>query len=224
MNRQFFALLSAALFSAGASFADTIDFTGLPAGNLGGTVSVGGVTIEGHTSLRDESDDYFSGAGGAACASQGSGGNCRGTMNINFNGKVKKLSVNSAGYQAGDVGSILVYRGKNFLGSVGVASNGKVNLGAFGKVSRIKITYDGVEDGIAYGKFNFTRVAARHDKGGGAKPAEPEVVLASAGVSGGAGGKDRDAGKGGAGSKGGGKGDGKGGGGRGDGGSGHPDK
>src|SRR4051794_17853682 len=108
MPRAFLALF--ALFIATASAADTVDFTALASGDLGTSVAVSGVTFESTTNLSNQSDQYFQAAGGAICASKGTGDNCRGNMTVNFNGKVKKLALSSAGHQSGDVGSILVYR------------------------------------------------------------------------------------------------------------------
>jgi hypothetical protein len=170
MHRAFLFIVTAALLWGQTLVADTLDFTALPPGDLGTTTAVGGVTIDGTTGLRNQSDQYFGTAGGAICASRGTGANCRGDMNIRFNGKVRKLGFSSAGYQAGDVATILVYRGKNLLGSTGVASNGRVNLSAFKNVTRVKIDYEGVEDGMAFGKFSFTRVTAKHGQRDAATP------------------------------------------------------
>jgi hypothetical protein len=166
MTRIFPAILTAALIWGGASLADTLDFTGLPGGNLGPSASVDGATLEGlgTSNIRNKSDQYFENAGGAVCAQKGSGDNCRGNMNIRFDSKVKKLSFFSAGHQAGDTATIVVYRGKNVVGSTGFSWNGKVNLAIYGKITRIKIEYEGVEDGMAIGRFNFTPVAAKRDR------------------------------------------------------------
>lgn len=161
MTRTFAALVTAALLFGQTSLADTINFTGLPAGDLGTTASAGGVTFESSTNLVNRSDQYFTGAGGAICASKGAGDNCKGNMTINFNGKVNRLSFFSADYQAGDSVGIVVYRGRNVIGSTGFGYNGKVNLGVYRKVTKIKLTYQGVGDGMAIGKFDFTRVTAK---------------------------------------------------------------
>ena len=161
MTRAFFAILTAALIWGQSSRADTISFTGLAAGDLGTTASAGGVTFESPTNLVNQSDQYFTSAGGAICASKGTGDNCRGTMTIKFNGKVNRLSFFSAGYQAGDSVGIVIYRGANVIGSSGFGWNGKVNLGIYRKVTKIRLTYQGVEDGMAIGKFNFTRATAK---------------------------------------------------------------
>lgn len=162
MTRAFIAILTAALLWGQSSRADTISFTGLAAGDLGTTASAGGVTFESPTNLVNQSDQYFTSAGGAICASKGTGDNCRGTMTIKFNGKVNRLSFFSAGYQPGDGASIVVYRGANVVGTTGFSWNGKVNLGIYKRVTKIRIAYQGVEDGMAIGKFNFTRAAGKH--------------------------------------------------------------
>lgn len=228
MTRIFSAFLAAGLVWGGAGLADTLDFSGLPSGNLGTSVSVGGATIEGigGDTISNQSDQYFQNAGGAVCAQRGSGDNCRGDMNIRFSGKVKKLSFSSAGVQAGDRATIVLYRGKTVVGSTGFSWNGKVNLATYGKVTRIKIEYEGVEDGMAIGKFNFTPAAGRH-KGDDKAAAKPELLAlndeASAPARDGgksvgkrdSNGKDSGGGKDGGGKDGGGKGGGKDGGGKG---------
>lgn len=205
---------------AAPAFADTLDFSGLPGGNLGSSVSVGGATLEGigNSSIRNQSNQYFQNAGGSVCAQKGSGNNCRGDMNIKFNGKVKKLSFSSAGYQAGDTATIVVYRGKNVVGTTGFAWNGKVNLSAYKGVTRIKIEYEGVEDGMAIGKFNFTRVAGKrgNDALTGVRPGMLLAADIATPRDGGHGGSARADGKGNGGGKGGdGTGNGKGGDGKG---------
>ena len=160
MKHRVIAILTAVALCASASVADTLNFSGLPAGDLGGTLSTGGVTIESTTNLVNMSDQYFSAAGGAICANKNGGNNCRGTMNIKFNGKVRALTFFSAGYQPGDGASIVVYRGAGVIGVSGFSWNGKVDLRVYGKITKIKISYTGVEDGMAIGKFDFTRVAA----------------------------------------------------------------
>lgn len=160
MIRTLCALVAAAQFLAAAGAAATLDFTSLASGNLGASVTVGGVTFEGNTALLNRSDTHFTDAGGAICAKRGSGPNCTGDMNIRFEGKVKKLRFNSAGYQAGDVATIVIYRGGEVVGSTGVASNGRIDLGIYKKITRIRIEYEGVEDGMAFGKFEFTPVTA----------------------------------------------------------------
>ena len=162
--KRFLALFTAALLWGQSSLADTIDFTGLGAGDLGTIASAGGVTFESKTNLANKSDQYFQNAGGAICASRGSGSNCKGNMTINFNGKVNRLSFSSADYQPGDGVSIVVYRGRNVIGSTGFSWNGKVNLGIYKRVTKIKLSYTGVENGMAIGKFDFTRVAARQNR------------------------------------------------------------
>lgn len=160
MQTTFAAVLAAALALGGQAGAETLDFTSLGAGDLGPSVSVGSVTIESPTSLINRSDQYFESAGGAICAQKGSGDNCKGTMTIKFASKVSRIKMSSAGYQAGDVGSLVLYRRGSVLGSTGVAWNGRIDLSAFKGVTRIKITYDGVEDGLAYGKIAFRPVGS----------------------------------------------------------------
>ena len=152
------AVLATALALGSQAGAETLDFTSLPAGNLGSTVSVGSVTIDSPGSLNNRSDQFFPSAGGAICAQRGSNDNCKGTMTIKFASKVSRIKMSSAGYQPGDVGSLLLYRRGSLLGSTGVAWNGRIDLSNFKRVTRIKITYDGVEDGLAYGKIEFTPV------------------------------------------------------------------
>ena len=52
--------------------------------------------------------------------------------------------------------------GDNCTDTMTIKFNGKVNLGIYRKVTKIRLTYQGVEDGMAIGKFNFTRAAGKH--------------------------------------------------------------
>lgn len=157
------AVMATALATAPLA-ADTLDFTTLPPGSLGQTAATGGVSFDSPTNLVNMSNQYFSAAGGAICASKGGTANCRGAFNMRFGGKVRGLTLASAGHQSGDVATIVVYRGANVVGSTGVAWNGKIDLRTYGKVTRIKIEYAGTGDGLAYGKVNFTRVTAKHKR------------------------------------------------------------
>ncbi len=154
----------AATLAVTPALSDTVDFTTLPAGSLGTTASASGVTFDSTTNLVNTSDRYFASAGGSICASKGGTANCRGNFNMRFGGKVRGLTLFSAGHQAGDVATIVVYRGANVVGSTGVAWNGKIDLRTYGRVTRIKIEYAGTEDGLAFGKVNFTRATAKHKK------------------------------------------------------------
>jgi hypothetical protein len=183
------ALCAAVLLAGAPALSATLDFTGLAPGNLGGSISVGGVTIEGQGSLLNLSDTYFTETGGAICAQQGTRANCRGNLTIRFDGKVRKVSLSSAGYQAGDVATIQVYRGGNLLGTTGVASNGRISLAIFKKITRIRIEYEGVEDGIAFGRVNFTPLATARQGLAAARayrpapsPASPSPVPVPAGL------------------------------------------
>jgi hypothetical protein len=145
MPRTPVALVAAAQFVAAAAFAATPEFTPLAFGNLGASVTPGGVTCEGNTTLLVRSGTQCTDAGGATCAKRGRGTNCTGDMNIRFCGRVKKLWFHTAGYQAGDVATIRICRGGEMVGSTGVALNGRIGLGTYRKITRIRIEYEGVE-------------------------------------------------------------------------------
>lgn len=175
MIGKLFAALTAICLTATPVWAETVDLTGLPPGDLGTAAAAGGVTFDSTTNLVNMSDQYFTATGGAICASKGtSTNNCRGAYNIRFGGKVSRINLSAAGYQPGDGVSLVMYRGKTVIGVSGASWNGKLDLSNFRRITRIKVTYDGVGDGMALGKLSFTRVAAlggKHGKKPEGKPA-----------------------------------------------------
>jgi hypothetical protein len=166
MKSHFLSFAVAALLAAGSAGADTIDFTQLPDGDMGsGAVTVDGVTFKGEQNLYNYSAAAFVGEGGGICSLDPIDYNCQNDMTVKFNGKVKKLSLASAAYDTGDSVTISAYRGKKFVGSTTVSSDGAINLAGLGRITKLEFDDNSTGAGLAFGKFKFRRLSttAKHD-------------------------------------------------------------
>jgi hypothetical protein len=169
MKSHFLSLAISALLAAGSAGADTIDFTQLAGGDLGpGPITVDGVTFKPDHNMFNYSEYIFPDSGGSVCSLDPVAYNCQNDMSVSFNGKVKRLSLASGAYDAGDSLTISVYRGKKLLGSTAVTSDGPINLRSFGRVTKLVFDDNSSGAGYAFGNFKFKRLTAttRHEQDG----------------------------------------------------------
>ena len=167
MKNAFLTLAILSLLSAAPATADTINFSPLTPGDLGpGAVTVDGVTFDGTQNLFNTSEFHFTASGGSICAFDPVAFSCANDMTVKFDGKVKRLSLATAGYHDGDSVTISVYRRGRDLGSVTITADQPINLHSFGRVTKLVFDDSSSGNGYTYGLFKFTRlgtVSKQHD-------------------------------------------------------------
>ena len=167
MKNAYLTLAILSLLSAAPATADTIDFSQLPPDDLGsGAITVDGVTFDGAPNLYNTSPFDFTGAGGSICAFDPGAFSCANDMTVKFNGKVKRLSLATGSHNEGDSVTISVFRRSRDLGSVTITANQPINLGSFGRVTKLVFDDNSSAEGYSYGLFKFKRpatVSKQHD-------------------------------------------------------------
>jgi len=169
MNKMFhalrtIALCAAALGTAVAAQAGTINFTGM-SGSYGAPLVLPEATLTNLTG----STLYI----GTGCAGQadgfcfiGSGAAADGR--IDFTSTVYNLSFDADGWQQGDFVVVTAFNGSTSLGSLNVTGNMALDFSGFGAITRLAFDDSSTAAGVGYSTFSF-------DTTGGQLP-EPGVL------------------------------------------------
>jgi len=149
-------IASASLILASTTVsADTLDFSGLPLGPQGTTV-----LVLPNATITSFGSNLYVGAAGIdheICALTG-GGNCEADLKVDFSTAVNSLSFVASGYNPGDHVDVNIFDGATLLGTVGLSSDGLVDLSAFSHVTSLYMDDSSTGAGFAYDHFVFAPV------------------------------------------------------------------
>lgn len=152
---KFAAIASTSLMLASSASADTLDFSVFPTGPMGTTV-----LVLPQATITSFGSNLYIGAAGIdheICALTG-GGNCEADLKVDFSTAVNGLSFVASGYDAGDHVDVNIFDGATLLGTVGLSSNGLVDLSAFSHVTSLYMDDSSTGAGFAYDHFIFAPV------------------------------------------------------------------
>lgn len=155
-------LLSTALACASAS-AETLNFEGLPAGDLGTSVlnlPQAHIQSLGTTLFANSA---FTGTGGSICAAfhpTVDATSCASDLLITFSSAVSHLSLYTTGYDDGDSVTISAYAGSMLLDNRVITSDTAVDFSSLSGVTKLVFDDQSTGSGYAYGNFSFTLSAS----------------------------------------------------------------
>jgi hypothetical protein len=147
------ALAFALAAPAGAA---TLDFSGLPTGNLNTDV------LElSNATLTSGGDSLFNISGAGICALNSAAFNCQADLEVAFKSLVSNLSFQAFGFDTGDFVVASAYSATDaLLASVNIAANGSFGFGGLGGIARIYLDDSSTGAGYSWNNFQFDETAA----------------------------------------------------------------
>lgn len=135
--------------------AATLDFSGLPAGQLGNPV-----LVLSNATLTSGGDDLFNIAGSGLCAFN-SAFNCEASLDVDFDAEVSNLSFEAFGFNDGDFVLAQAFSATDtLLDSIEIESNGLFGFGALAGISRLLLEDRSTGAGYAWNNFQFDESVA----------------------------------------------------------------
>jgi hypothetical protein len=152
-----FAAAICVLSSVGPASAATLDFSGVPTGDIGPVLEMAPyATFTSTNSLYNLSGfGHFLGEGGAICAYDAALFSCAVDMTMSFTTAVSNLMFESIGFVSGDNVQISAFNGASLLGTYALTTSNLVDLSSFGTITSLFFDDSSSALGASYGRFSF---------------------------------------------------------------------
>lgn len=157
MTSLFRCLGTAAVLISGAasSYATTLDFTSLPQGLNGGTLTLPEATIHSLVGGRTYVGSGAAGESDGFCFVPSASISCENDGEILFTSPVSALSLDVDGWGFGDFVAITAFNGATALGTLNATGNMHLDFSGFGTITRLLFDDSSTNAGVGFSTITF---------------------------------------------------------------------